>query len=291
MTPELVRITRDGGVACATIDAGEINLMTLELFGALARAIRGVAADDDIRVLVWQSANPEFFIAHFDVHAILAMPAEGDAVRGVPNPFHEMCEQLRTMPKATICKIAGRVGGGGAEFAAACDMRFGAIGRMTLNQMEVPLGILPGGGGTQRIPRLVGRGRALEIILGGVDVDAELAAQWGWLNRALPPGELDAHVDALARRIASFPAPAIAEAKAAVLAAEPDPAAGLEEESWRFQRLLRTADARAAMEAFLQAGGQTPDGERRVAELTAEVATEIATEIAAARAVGQTAPP
>ena len=110
------------------------------------------------------------------------------------------------MPKATIAEINGRVGGGGSELASSCDMRFGAIGRTIVNQMEVPLGIIPGGTGTQRLPRLVGRGRAMEIILGGVDIDAVTAERWGYLNRALPPDELRPFVDSLAHRIARFPA-------------------------------------------------------------------------------------
>ena len=146
---------------------------------------------------------------------------------------------VRTMPKATIAEIDGRVGGGGSEFASSCDMRFGAIGRTVVNQMEVPLGILPGGTGTQRLPRLVGRGRAMEIVLGGVDIDAVTAERWGYLNRALEPTELRPFVDALATRIAGFPAGAIALAKQSVLNAERLPLAeGLAEESFLFQQTL-----------------------------------------------------
>jgi enoyl-CoA hydratase/carnithine racemase len=264
---ELIRLDVSDGVAWATIDAPPINLMTVELLVAITQTAQAVAADDGVRVLLWRSANPDFFIAHFDVEAILSFPIDTEPVRGESNYFHQMCETLRTMPKATICTIAGRVGGGGAEMAASCDMRFGAIGRTVLNQMEVPLGILPGGSGTQRIPRLVGRNRALEIILGGIDIDANTLADWGWLNRALPPDELDVHVARLARRIASFPATAIAEAKAAVLAAEPDPTAGLAEESWRFQRTIRTETAQTRMRRFLELGGQTRDVELNIADL------------------------
>jgi len=265
---DLISIERDAGVVWATIDAPPVNVMTLELCGAIARLTTDIAADDDTRVLVWQSANPEFFIAHFDVEAILLFPTDGEPVRGQPNFFHAMCEQLRTMSTVTICKIAGRVGGGGAEMAASCDMRFGARGAMVLNQMEVPLGLIPGGTGTQRIPRLVGRGRAMEIILGGIDIDADLADSWGWLNRALPAAELDTYVDALARRIASFSPAAIAEAKAAVIASDTDLANGLDEEAWRFQRVLRTPEAHARMRDFMDRGGQTAEVERRIADFT-----------------------
>ena len=176
------------------------------------------------------------------------------------------------MPKATIAEINGRVGGGGSELASSCDMRFGAIGRTVVNQMEVPLGILPGGTGTQRLPRLVGRGRAMEIILGGVDIDAVTAERWGYLNRALPPGELTPFVDALARRIAGFPANAIALAKESVLNAERLPLSeGLAEESLLFQRTLRDPEAQAAMRRFLELGGQTRDAELRMGDLATEI--------------------
>ena len=120
-----------------------------------------------------------------------------------------MCDRFRTMPKATIAKIEGICRGGGSEFALACDMRFAAIGRAVLGQPEVALGIIPGGGGSVRLPRLVGRGRALEIVLGCGDFDAVAAERYGYVNRALSENEIGPFVDKLARRIASFPAAAI----------------------------------------------------------------------------------
>ena len=243
----------------------------------LYRELRTFAAqaaeDDDIRVVVVQSANPDFFIAHFDVETILRFPIEGEAAPSEQlNPFHEMCERFRRMPKPTIAKVAGRVGGGGSELAASCDMRFGLLGRTVVNQMEVPIGILPGGTGTQRLPRLLGRGRAMELILGGIDLDAATAERWGYLNRAFASGdELDAYVADLAARIASYPRQAVALAKQAVLAAEPDWHAGLVEEDHLFQRLLRTPEAAPAMRRFLELGGQTPEGESEVGELNARV--------------------
>jgi enoyl-CoA hydratase/carnithine racemase len=150
------------------------------------------------------------------------------------------------MPKAVIAEIGGRVGGGGSELALSCDMRFGARGRTVVNQPEVALGILPGGSGTQQLPRLVGRGRALEVILGCDDLDAESAERFGWLNRALALEELRPFVTRLARRIAAFPSGAVAAAKRAVLAAEPDWTDGLLDEP-AFQQLLRTPEAQRAM--------------------------------------------
>lgn len=270
---ELVVVQVTDGVATATIDNPPVNLMTGRLFKELAALADEVAADDDVRVLVLRSAHPNFFIAHFDVSSILRFPAEGEAVRDEElSGFHRTCELFRTMPKATICAIAGRVGGGGSELAASCDMRFGVLGRTIVNQMEVPLGILPGGTGTQRLPRLMGRGRALEVILGGTDLDAATAERWGYLNRAFATeDELDAHVADLASRIAGYPPEAVALAKAAVLAAEPDWHDGLVEEAHLFQRLLRTPGAAPAMRRFLELGGQTEAGEAQVGELNRQL--------------------
>ncbi len=223
-------------------------------------------------MVVLRSANPDFFIAHFDVELILTAPIDEAPQRSQElNGFHQMCERFRTMPIPSICEIGGRVGGGGGALSASCDMRFGAIGKTILCQMEVPLGILPGGTGTQRLPRLLGRGRAMEIVLGGDDIDAETLASWGWLNRALPPDQLRSHVDALASRIASFAPEAVSRAKASVLAAGPDPVAGLIEEAFLFQETLRTEAAPLRMRAFLDQGGQTVDGELRVGALGAEL--------------------
>ncbi len=269
----LVRVEIDGGVAFATIDNPPINLFSVPLALEIARFGEEVAADPDVRAVVLQSANPEFFIAHFDVEAILGFPIDAPAAReGELHWFHQMCERFRTMPKATIAKIAGRVGGGGSELCESLDMRFGALGRTVINQMEVGLGILPGGTGTQRLPRLLGRGRALEVVLGSDDLDAATAERWGYLNRALPHAELDGFVERLARRIASFPAEAIALAKASVNAADELPLReGLVEEAYRFQQTLRIPEAQRRMRRFLEIGGQTRDGELRVGELVTKL--------------------
>lgn len=266
---DTLRVEIGGHVAVATIDAPPINIMTVAMLRDLLRFGRAVAADDDVHVVVFRSADPEFFIAHFDVESILAMPADEPAQRATElNGFHAMCETYRTMPKPVIAEIAGRVGGGGHEFAMSCDMRFGAVGRTIVNQMEVPLGILPGGTGTQRLPRLVGRGRAMEIVLGGDDVDAVTAERWGLLNRALPPDELTAFVDRLASRIASFPPGAVALAKQSILNAESMPLHdGLLEEAHLFQQTLRLPGTADTMREFLARGGQTRNGEQRVADL------------------------
>lgn len=261
------------GVATVLIDNPPINLMTSGLFRSLAKVSVDLSKDDEVRVVVLRSANPEFFIAHFDVTAILEFPTNGEAVEEPElGGFDRMCEAYRTMGKVTIAELRGRVGGGGAELSSACDMRFGDLETFQWNQMEVPLGILPGGGGTQRIPRLVGIGRAMEVVLGADDVDAETAERWGFLNRAMSGDSLSAYVDALATRIASFPPAAVREAKRAVNASvERSLDEGLKYESYLFQVLLRDVDAQPSMRRYLDAGGQTRDVELRIGSVMGEL--------------------
>ncbi|NQY58091.1 MAG: enoyl-CoA hydratase/isomerase family protein [Ilumatobacteraceae bacterium] len=253
-------VVDERGVARVTIDNPPINLLDLELFLGLAAEFARMAADDGVRVVVIQSAHPEWFIAHFDVDAIRHLPTEIDH-DAPPNAFHQMCEALRTMPKPTVAVIKGRCGGGGSEVALSCDMRFATPGA-TLCQPEVALGIIPGGSGTVRLPRLVGRSRALEAILGCDDIDAVTAERWGWVNRTLSAGEIDVFVDRLASRVASFPAHAVAAAKASVLAAEAGVDSHLVAESDTFTRTLGDAETRRRLERFMAVGGQTPERER-----------------------------
>jgi enoyl-CoA hydratase/carnithine racemase len=270
---KLIRIEKEDKVVTATVDNPPINLITLELYGELAALSKEVDADDDALVFILKSANPDFFLAHFDVSAILSFPTDRLPSRqaATSNEYHAMCERFRTMGKATIAQIEGRVGGGGSELAASFDMRFGVLGKTIINQMEVPLGILPGGTGTQRWPRLVGRGRAIEAILGAIDIDAETAERWGYLNCAFAPDEIGPYVEGLARRIASFPAPAVRMAKEAIDASTLAIADGLAEEAYLFQLVMREPSARRAMSRFLKIGGQTRDGELNVADLAAQV--------------------
>ena len=268
----LIDVQRDGPLVTATVNNPPINLITMALFGELARLGEELEADPAALVFVLKSADPDFFLAHFDVAALIAMADAPAPPTDDANAYHAMCHRFRTMEKVTIAQIEGRVGGGGAELSMNFDMRFGVIGKTVISQMEVPIGILPGGTGTQNLPRLVGRARAMEIILGGIDVDAETAERWGWLNRALPANAIDAHVDALARRIASFPADAVRLAKQSVNSATLPMAEGCQQEADLFQTLLFSNPARHAMRRFLELGGQTRDGELRVAEISGAVA-------------------
>jgi len=248
--------------------------LTVQLFADLADLTLKAGQDDGVKVVVFGSADPDFFIAHFDVEAILGLISETPAVKA-PNlsNFHQMCERVRTMPKATIVKMGGRTGGGGNEFAASCDMRFGVRGKTIINQMEVALGILPGGSGTQRLPRLVGRNRAMEICLGSDDIDAETLDKWGYLNRIFESNsDLDRFVDKLAKRIATWPAEAVGLCKASVNNAEPDWQAGLLEEAYLFDQTLRTPSAESNMRKAMEMGLQARAGELRMGEFCFEFA-------------------
>lgn len=264
-------VTKGNGIARIVFDSPPINLFTFELFLSTAQAIAELSVDDEVRVVVLSSANPDFFIAHFDVAAILTFPT--DSAPGTElNAYHVMCETLRTMPKATIAVIEGRVGGGGSELALSCDMRFAALASAdhpgaVFNQPEVGLGIIPGGSGTQRLARLMGRSRALEVVLGCEDFDAVAAERYGWVNRSMPKEELWPFVESLAKRIASFPAHAVAAGKASVIRAEKEVPEDLLAEGNAFSATLGGPGAREAMEKFLKDGGQTRDGELRLAAL------------------------
>lgn len=269
---QLLDVAIRGPIATVVINNPPINIITPALYQELASLVAELKDDDDLTVVVFKSADPDFFIAHYDVSDILAFPTQRDAERSLElNDFHAMCERVRTMNKVTIAQIEGRVGGGGSEFAASMDMRFGVVGKTVVNQMEVPLGILPGGTGTQRLPRLVGRGRTMEIVLGADDLDAETAERWGYLNRIYLAGDIEAKVTALAERIASFPVEAVRLAKASVTASDLPLQQGLQEEAYLFQRLLRTDSAQRNMQRFMQMGGQTREGELRVAELSRRI--------------------
>ena len=265
-------IARAKGVATVTLDHPPMNLLDLALMTDLERLGRELEADTETRAVVFQSANPDYFIAHADVSLIQRLPSEVPPKSEELSFFHEMVERYRTLPCATIAAIEGRARGGGSEFTLSLDMRFGAIGRCIVSQPEVALGILPGGSGTQRLPRLIGRGRALEVILGCEDFDAHQAERYGWINRALPAPELRPFVHALASRIASFPREAIALAKRAVDAADATVREGLLEEAHLFSRTLANPEARARMDSFVSSGSQNPETERDLGAVLARLA-------------------
>jgi enoyl-CoA hydratase/carnithine racemase len=261
---QLIRVTAEGGICRATIDHPPINLLDLQLLDEIGRLTQEVADDDEVRVLIVDSADPEFFIAHADVSMIMDLPTDDTGLHDELSRFHAAMESFRTLPKATIAVIEGIARGGGSEWAMAFDMRYAALGKAVFAQPEVAVGIIPGGGGTQRLPRLVGRGRALEVILGAMDIDAATAEAWGYVDRALPADELRRFVDKLARRIASCPPEAIAAAKRAVdvaLDGRIDQATGLRIEDQLLRETLATPVARQRLQAIIGAGAQSREFE------------------------------
>lgn len=258
---ECLKVRVNQGVAFVTIDHPPINLFDMALILEVDRVGRELEADAEILAVVVDSADPDFFIAHADVELILATSEGARETPQEPSFFQQMVDRFRTMPKATIALIEGICRGGGSEFVLSMDMRFAALGKTALAQPEVAVGIIPGGSGTQRLPRLMGRGRALEVVLGCEDFSAEQAERYGYVNRALPPDQLRPFVESLAYRIASFPREAIARAKAAVLTAEVHVAEGLTEEARLFDESAAAPEARERMRAFLKAGGQTREVE------------------------------
>lgn len=255
-------VTVQQGVAFVTLDHGPMNLLDLTMMTDLDRVGRELEADAAVKVVVLQSANPDFFIAHADLNDITQLPAEPVARQEKVGPFHAAFDRFSRMPKATIAKIAGRCRGGGSELVLACDMRFAAIGKGVLCQPEVGVGLLPGAGGSVRLPRLVGRGRALEILLGASDFTADVAERYGYINRALPPAELDYFVNSLAYRIASFPTETIALTKEMVGSLDPQLDDDLAREEVLFLRSAQAPATRRRIGAALGAGIQTPEMER-----------------------------
>lgn len=174
------------------------------------RALMGeVEADPSVKVVVFHSENPDFFIAHLDVAKAAEKP-------DVLDLWRECVLKLSSAPVVSIAKIRGRTRGIGNEFVLACDMRFAGRQSALFGQPEIGVGLVPAGGAMEWLPRLVGRSRALEIVLSGDDFNADIAERYGWVNRAVDDGALDSFVDALARRLASFDRETLAIAKGQV---------------------------------------------------------------------------
>ncbi|MFA5883624.1 MAG: enoyl-CoA hydratase/isomerase family protein [Acidimicrobiia bacterium] len=260
MANEVLRVEIARGVAWATIDHPPDHVVDGALLGAVASHFDALEADPDVRVAVFRSADPDFFLMHGDVRGILRMPAPTIPVT-VPNPATALLQRIHTSPLLTIAMVDGIARGGGAELLVALDLRYSST-RTVLGQPEVAMGILPGAGGTARLPRLLGRARALEVILTGRDVDAAEARDLGWLDVVVEPDALEPTVTRVAERIASMPAESIAAVKRVVEASLAGLDAALVTESDAFARLVAGGGHRERMERFLAAGGQTRAAER-----------------------------
>ncbi|MFD3588291.1 enoyl-CoA hydratase/isomerase family protein [Streptomyces sp. NPDC058683] len=258
----------DSGVAFVTIDHPPINLLDEALSEEFDRIGREIEDDESVRVVVFQSALPDFFVAHSGLGRVGSVSKKVSNTRSF-RLTQTIGERFRNMPKVSIAKVEGRARGGGSEIALAMDMRFAAIGKAVFGHPEVAIGLVPGGGATQRLPRLMGRGRALEVILGCGDIPAELAERYGYVNRALPADELTPFVEELAHRIASFPAHAIAHAKASVdTGAFSSLSEGLLVEARESDLSVASGVTQARMAEALKAGAETYEGELEMAYLS-----------------------
>ncbi|EMD28601.1 enoyl-CoA hydratase/isomerase family protein [Amycolatopsis azurea] len=268
-----LRVSHEAGIARVTLDNPPVNVLDVALMADLRRLLTGLRDDDSVRVIVFDSADPDFFIAHVDMALVDAPDAFDELAADTPdgvNVFQALGELLRHQPQVTIVKLAGLARGGGAEFVTAADMAFAAIGRAGIGQVEALMGIVPGGGGTQYLADRIGRNRALEVVLGADLLDARTAERYGWINRAIAADELDDFVDRLARDIAALPEGVVAAAKRAIVPA--DLAEGLlrEHDAWAGQ-FVRPA-AEQLIRGGLAHGAQTRDGERDLESLLRRLA-------------------
>src|ERR1700723_1704704 len=236
-------------------DYPPFNIMDASMFEALQDLHVRMDASPNLRVVVFESANPEFYLSHFDLTGKLGNIMTSVGPSGLPI-LMDTFVRLTKSPIISIAKIRGCVRGVSSEFVLACDMRFASRENTSLGQPEVGVGVHPGGGGTERLPPLVGRGRALEIVLGANDFDGDTAAQYGYVNRALPDAELDGFVDALARRIATFDARAIAAAKNLVNQVSLPSADQLLDAITSFETALTWPEAQQRIQAVLEHGLQ-----------------------------------
>src|SRR6201990_295921 len=193
-------------------DYPPFNIMDATIFEGLQDLLARMDSSPGLRVVVFESASPQFYLAHFDLTGKLGNITTAVGRSGLPI-LVDTFVRLTTSPVVSIAKIRGCVRGASSEFVLACDMCFASRENTRLGQPEVAVGLHPGGGGAERLPHLVGRGRAFEIALGGNDFDGDTAERYRHCNRALADAELDGFVDTFARRIASFDGRAIAAAK------------------------------------------------------------------------------
>ncbi|NKY49520.1 enoyl-CoA hydratase/isomerase family protein [Nocardia vermiculata] len=262
-----LRVDVDDGVATLTMDNPPVNAIDAALVRDLRNFVERAERDSTIKVVVLAGANPEFFAAHadfgwmFDPEELTSLSdPEGDPAL---NPLQQLHERFRRLPQVKIAKLTGRLRAGGVELAMAADMRFAAAGQTWLGQPETRMGIFPGGGGTQYLNRLLGRARTVEVVLSGDLYGTDIAEKYGWINRALPPEQLDEYVDDLARRVAALPDGVATAAMEAIDAAEASgPVPNLTEEASAHAKVYPSPPEMVErMRYTVAAGGQTAAGE------------------------------
>src|SRR6476469_9098596 len=231
------------------------NIVDATIFEGLQHLLARMDASPGLRVVVFESPNPDFYLAHFDLTGKIGNITTAVGRSGFPI-LMDTFVRLTKSPVVSIAKIRGCVRGASSEFVLACDMRFASRENTRLGQPEVGVGVHPGGGGAERLPHLVGRGRALEIILGANDFDGDTAELYGYVNRAIPDAELDGFVDALARRIASFDRRAIAAAKNLINQVSLPSADRILDALNAFQSALMWPETQQRIQALLKGGLQ-----------------------------------
>jgi enoyl-CoA hydratase/carnithine racemase len=241
-----------------TFDLPPLSIFGPDTIPQLEEVIKALEGDADVKVVVFDSAVEGFFLTHYDFLAKLkdstSLPVGPTGLQPLP----DMLVRLSRAPVASIALIRGRATGVGSELALASDMRFASRERAILSQWEVGAGLVPGGGPMARLPRLIGRGRALEVLLGADDINGDLAERYGYVNRSLPDAELDGFVDALALRIASFDKQAIAATKRLVDIASLPPDADIAPEWDAFIASVQRPAAQARIKKLMEQGFHKP---------------------------------
>src|ERR1700675_4701658 len=236
-------------------DYPPFNIVDVTIFQGLQDLLARMDTTESLRVVVFESANPEFYLAHFDLTGKTGNITTAVGPSGLPI-LMDTFVRLTKSPVVSLAKIRGCARGVSSEFVLACDMRFASRENTKLGHPELGVGLHPGGGGTERLPPLVGRGRALEIVLSANDFDGDTAERYGYVNRSLPDAELDGFVDALARRIGSFDRRALAAAKNLVNEVSLPPSDRLLDAFTSFGAALGWPEAQNRVRAVLERGLQ-----------------------------------
>jgi enoyl-CoA hydratase/carnithine racemase len=250
----------DGAALFVEIAAPPMNLLGPELVRDLVSLLQRAEADESLTVLVFKSADPDYFISHVDLTQVAEYRAEAAKLTGEAS-IALLFRHLSASRLVTIAQIEGRVRSAGSEFVLACDMRFAARESAVFAQFESAFGQIPGGGATEYLTRIMGRARALEVLLSAQDYDAQLAERYGWVNRALPASTVDDFVRALAQRIAGFPAAGMVAIKDRVNAITLAPADDFRRDSDLFGEQVRTTETQRRVQSAMRQGLQTREAE------------------------------
>lgn len=270
---DLIKVKRDTRALWRVlIDNPPLNIFGPESLPGLNDVVTALETDPEVRVVVFESPVEGYFVTHYDFladpEATLGLPPGPTGLQQLP----DLLVRISRAPVVSIAKIRGRATGVGSELALACDMRFASREKAILSQWEVGAGLVPGGGPMARLPRLMGRGRALEVLLGADDIDGELAERYGYVNRAFPDQDLDTFVGALASRISTFDRDAIAETKRLVNKASLPSDADIAPEWDAFLASLNRPAAKKRIQKLMEQGFHRPgEVERRLGHYVGQI--------------------